>query len=87
MKGRFFGKPLFREKGQKKCILQMRYRILAGNKVHLSEIVWSFNEMIPLKKTIDRRSRNLSVLKKRNRYGSIIYPWERNRWMKTMLLL
>ena len=37
----------------------MIYGILAGNKVHLSEIARSLNETISLKKTIDRLSRNL----------------------------
>jgi hypothetical protein len=37
----------------------MLYGILAGNKVHLSEIARSLNENITLKKTIDRLSRNL----------------------------
>jgi hypothetical protein len=37
----------------------MLYGILAGNKVHLSEIARSLNEDITLKKTIDRLSRNL----------------------------
>lgn len=39
----------------------MLYGILVGNKVHLSEIARSLNEMISLKKTIDRLSRNLSA--------------------------
>lgn len=39
--------------------MQMLYGILAGNKVHLSEIACSLNETITLKKTIDRLSRNL----------------------------
>ncbi len=39
--------------------MQMVYGILAGNKVHLSEIARSLNESISLKKTIDRLSRNL----------------------------
>lgn len=37
----------------------MLYGILAGNKLHLSEIVRSLKEDITLKKTIDRLSRNL----------------------------
>lgn len=37
----------------------MLYGILAGNKVHLSEIARSLNETISLKKTIWRLSRNL----------------------------
>lgn len=37
----------------------MLYGILAGNKVHLSEIARSLNETIPLRKTIGRLSRNL----------------------------
>ena len=44
---------------QCKFIIQMIYGILAGNKVHLSEIARSLNETISLKKTIDRLSRNL----------------------------
>ena len=44
-----------------KFITQMVYGILAGNKVHLSEIARSLNETIPLKKTIWRLSRNLSA--------------------------
>ncbi len=42
-----------------KFVVQMLYGILAGNKVHLSEIARSLNEKITLKKTIDRLSRNL----------------------------
>lgn len=42
-----------------KFVTQMLYGILAGNKVHLSEIARSLNETIPLKKTIWRLSRNL----------------------------
>ena len=42
-----------------KFITQMLYGILAGNKVHLSEIARSLHETIPLKKTICRLSRNL----------------------------
>ena len=45
---------------QCKFVAQMLYGILAGNKVHLSEIARSLNETITLKKTIDRLSRNLS---------------------------
>ena len=45
---------------QSKFVAQMIYGILAGNKVHLSEIARSLNETITLKKTIDRLSRNLS---------------------------
>ena len=44
---------------QQKFIHQMIYGILAGNKVHLSEIARSLKEDITLKKTIDRLSRNL----------------------------
>ena len=36
---------------QKKFIMQMLYGILVGNKVHLSEIVRSLNEMLSLKKS------------------------------------
>lgn len=45
---------------QLRFVTQMLYGILAGNKVHLSEIARSLNENITLKKTIDRLSRNLS---------------------------
>lgn len=44
---------------QQKFLHQMLYGILAGNKVHLSEIARSLKEDITLKKTIDRLSRNL----------------------------
>ena len=44
---------------QEKFILQMLYGILAGNKLHLSEIARSLKENITLKKTIARLSRNL----------------------------
>lgn len=44
---------------QQKFIHQMIYGILAGNKVHLSEIARSLRETITLKKTIERLSRNL----------------------------
>ena len=44
---------------QRKFVAQIVYGILAGNKVHLSEIARSLNETITLKKTIDRLSRNL----------------------------
>ena len=37
----------------------MIYGILAGNKLHLSEIARSLKENITLKKTIERLSRNL----------------------------
>ena len=37
----------------------MTYGILAGNKLHLSEIARSLKESITLKKTIDRLSKNL----------------------------
>lgn len=46
-------------KPKSKFVTQMLYGILAGNKVHLSEIARSLNETIPLKKTICRLSRNL----------------------------
>lgn len=45
---------------QQKFLHQMLYGILAGNKVHLSEISRSLKESITLKKTIDRLSRNLN---------------------------
>ncbi len=44
---------------QEKFVHQMIYGILAGNKLHLSEIARSLKENITLKKTIDRLSRNL----------------------------
>ena len=43
----------------------MLYGILAGNKVHLSEIARSLNETIPLNKTIWRLSRNLSAFEEK----------------------
>ena len=46
---------------QEKFVHQMVYGILAGNKVHLSEIARSLKEKITLKKTIDRLSRNLNA--------------------------
>ena len=51
----------------RKFLLQMIYGILAGNKLHLSEIARSLNENITLKKTIDRLSRNLSAFKEKKR--------------------
>ena len=45
---------------QQKFIHQMIYGILAGNKLHLSEIARSLKENITLKKTIDRLSKNLN---------------------------
>lgn len=44
---------------QEKFIHQMIYGIIAGNKLHLSEIARSLKENITLKKTIERLSRNL----------------------------
>ena len=44
---------------QQKFVYQMIYGILAGNKLHLSEIARSLKEDITLKKTIERLSRNL----------------------------
>jgi len=46
---------------QQKFVHQMLYGILAGNKVHLSEIARSLKENIKLKKTIERLSRNLKA--------------------------
>lgn len=46
---------------QQKFAHQMVYGILAGNKLHLSEIARSLKENITLKKTIDRLSRNLNA--------------------------
>lgn len=48
---------------KKKFLTQMLYGILGGNKVQLSEIARLLMESIPLKKTIDRLSRNLSAFK------------------------
>lgn len=45
---------------QQKIVHQIIYGILAGNKLHLSEIARSLEENITLKKTIDRLSRNLN---------------------------
>ena len=45
---------------QEKFVHQMVYGILAGNKMHLSEIARSLKENITLKKTIDRLSNNLN---------------------------
>lgn len=47
---------------QEKFIHQMIYGILAGNKLHLSEVARSLKENITLKKTIDRLSKNLNAL-------------------------
>lgn len=44
----------------------MIYGILAGNKVHLSEIARFLKENITLKKTIDHLSRNLSAFEDKN---------------------
>ena len=46
---------------QEKFVHQMVYGILAGNKLHLSEIARSLKENITLKKTIDRLSKNLNA--------------------------
>ena len=51
---------------QKKFVHQMLYGILAGNKMHLSEIARSLKENITLKKTIDRLSKNLNVFDDRD---------------------
>lgn len=51
---------------QEKFVHQMIYGILAGNKLHLSEIARSLKEDITLKKTIDRLSKNLGVFKDRD---------------------
>ncbi len=50
---------------QQKFIHQMIYGILAGNKLHLSEIARSLKEEITLKKTIDRLSRNLNTFEEK----------------------
>ena len=44
---------------QEKFVHHMIYGILAGNKLHLSEIARALKESITLKKTIDRLSKNL----------------------------
>lgn len=54
------------KKPKSKFVVQMLYGILAGNKVHLSEIARSLNEKITLKKTIDRLSRNLYHFSEKN---------------------
>ena len=46
---------------QEKFVHQMIYGIIAGNKLHLSEIARSLKENITLKKTIDWLSRNLNA--------------------------
>ena len=43
----------------------MIYGILAGNKLHLSEITRSLKEEATLKKTIDRLSRNLNAFQEK----------------------
>lgn len=50
---------------QQKFVHQMLYGILAGNKVHLSEIARSLKENIKLKKTIERLSRNLNAFEEK----------------------
>ena len=47
---------------QEKFVHQMIYGILAGNKLHLSEIARSLKESITLKKTIDRLSKICMLL-------------------------
>ena len=47
------------KRSQEKFVHQMIYGILAGNKLHLSEIARCLKERITLKKTIERLSRNL----------------------------
>lgn len=47
---------------QEKFIHQMIYGILAGNKLHPSEVARSLKENITRKKTIDRLSKNLNAL-------------------------
>lgn len=56
-----FSKKICKELTRPKCkfVTQMIYGILAGNKVHLSEIARSLNETVRPKKTIWRLSRNL----------------------------
>lgn len=44
----------------------MIYGILAGNKLHLSEIACSLKENITLKKTVDRLSKNLNAFGNEN---------------------
>ena len=50
---------------QQKFIHQIIYGILAGNKLHLSEIARSLKEEITLKKTIERLSRNLNAFEEK----------------------
>lgn len=50
---------------QQKFIHQMIYGILAGNKLHLSEIARSLKEEVALKKTMDRLSRNLNAFQEK----------------------
>ena len=61
---------------QQKFVLQMIFGILAGNKLHLSEIARSLKENITLKKTIDRLSRNLNSFEEKQslmqRYLSLV---------------
>ena len=53
-----FSKKICQGLTRPKCkfVTQILYGILAGNKVHLSEIARSLNETIPLNKTIWRLS-------------------------------
>ena len=62
-----FSKKICKGLARPKCkfVTQILYGILAGNKVHLSEIARSLNETIPLNKTIWRLSRNLSAFEEK----------------------
>ncbi len=51
---------------QEKFVHQMVYGILAGNRLHLSEIARSLKENITLKKSIDRLSKNLNAFDGQN---------------------
>jgi len=51
---------------QEKFVHQTVYGILAGNKLHLSEIARSLKENITLKKTIDRLSKNLNAFENKD---------------------
>lgn len=57
-----------------KLIHQMLYGILAGNKVHLSEIARSLKEDITLKKTIERLSSPPILLCKSSSLCTTILP-------------
>ena len=72
-----FSKKICKGLARPKCkfVTQILYGILAGNKVHLSEIARSLNETIPLKKTIRRLSKNLFAFEKKKQLWKITYHW------------